>query len=249
MPNIYVHLLPDLVAESALAGASVVVMDVLRATTTLTCALAAGAGRVVVCLEVDEARRIAQSLEAERPLLGGERGGVRIEGFDLGNSPAEYTRETVGGRTLVFTTTNGTRAMLRCRQARQVLLGALVNRQAVLRALAGAEQIHLVCAGTRGEITREDALCAGALVAGVIEPAPASWQLNDQARLALAAWQSLAAGGIDAAQLAAALEQTQGGRNLRAEGLEADIPWAAQLDRFDLVPHYRPADSTVSALK
>ena len=167
MRHIHVHLLPDLVEENALTGATVVVMDVLRATTTLTCALAAGASGVIVCREVNEARQIADSLkleapDAQRPLLGGEREGIRIAGFDLGNSPAEYTREAVGGRTLVFTTTNGTRACLRCRQARRVLLGALVNRRAVLQALVGENQIHLMCAGTRGEITREDALCAGA---------------------------------------------------------------------------------------
>jgi 2-phosphosulfolactate phosphatase len=222
-------------------------MDVLRATTTLTYALAAGAARVIACLEVDEARRIAASLADQRPLLGGERGGVRIGGFDLGNSPSEYTRAAVGGRTLVFTTTNGTRAMLHCRQARQVLLGSMVNRQAVVRALAAEKNIHLVCAGTRGQITREDSLCAGALVAGVAQ-STSGWQLNDQARLVLDAWQVLAARGIHSGILAAELQDTQGGRNLLAEGLEADIPWAAQLDRFDLVPRFHPADSTVSIL-
>jgi 2-phosphosulfolactate phosphatase len=247
MPSINVHLLPDLVAEDALAGSAVVVMDVLRATTTLTYALAAGAAKVIACLEVDEARRIAASLADERPLLGGERGGLRIEGFDLGNSPSEYTPKSIGGRTLIFTTTNGTRAMLHCRQARQVLLGSLVNRQAVVQALSGEARIDLVCAGTRGQITREDALCAGALVAGMAQ-AGGGWQLNDQALLVLAAWQVLAARGVDSDLLSEELKDTQGGRNLLAEGLQADIPWAAQLDRFDLVPRFNPADSTISIL-
>ncbi|HEY5312100.1 MAG TPA: 2-phosphosulfolactate phosphatase, partial [Pirellulales bacterium] len=229
------------------AGSAVVVMDVLRATTTLAYALAAGAAKVIACLEVDEARRIAASLADERPLLGGERGGLRIEGFDLGNSPSEYTPEAVSGRTLVFTTTNGTRAMLHCRQARRVLLGSMVNRQAVVRALADEEKVDLVCAGTRGQITREDALCAGALVAGVAR-GDGGWQLNDQARLVLAAWQGLAARGGGSDLLAKELCDSQGGRNLLAEGLEADIPWAAQIDRFDLVPRFDPADSTVSVL-
>jgi 2-phosphosulfolactate phosphatase len=245
MPTVNVHLLPDLVAEEALAGSAVVVMDVLRATTTLTYALAAGAAKVIACLEIDEARRIAASLAGERPLLGGERGGLRIEGFDLGNSPSEYTPESIAGRTLVFTTTNGTRAMLHCRQARQVLLGSLVNRQAVVRALTDEARIDLVCAGTRGQITREDALCAGALVAGMAQIGGGR-QLNDQALLVLAAWHVLAAGGMDSDLLAEELKDTQGGRNLLAEGLQADIPWAARLDRFDLVPRFDPADSTIS---
>ena len=244
MSTLDVHLLPDLAAEDALAGATVVVMDVLRATSTLTYALAAGASRVIVCLEVDEAKQIAGKLASERPLLGGERGGLKIPGFDLGNSPSEYTPESVGGRTLVFTTTNGTRAMLRCRQARQVLLGSFVNRRAVLRALAAADKIHLVCAGTRGQITREDALCAGSLVAGLLESG-AEHQMNDEARLALAAWQAITADGIQPAALAQALHETQGGRNLIAEGLEADIAWCADLDRFDFAPRFSPSDSTI----
>ena len=97
-------------------------------------------------------------------ILGGERGGLPIPGFDLGNSPAEYTRERVAGKTVVFTTTNGTRAMQRCKQASRVLLGAFVNFSAVCRELGGVEQVVLVCAGTDGHVTREDTLFAGAVV-------------------------------------------------------------------------------------
>src|SRR5438067_13583166 len=105
MPNagqLDVYLLPDLVESAALAGEMVVVIDVLRATTTIIHALAAGAREVVPCLEIDEARGVAGRL-GKAAVLGGERGGVAIAGFDLGNSPAEYTRERVGGKTVVFT--------------------------------------------------------------------------------------------------------------------------------------------------
>src|SRR6266576_3326598 len=97
-----VYLLPALVEPAALAGKTVVVIDVLRATTTIVHALAAGAREVVPCLEVYEANRAATEL-GERAILGGERGGVPIPGFDLGYSPAEYTRERVGGKTIIFT--------------------------------------------------------------------------------------------------------------------------------------------------
>ena len=123
----------------------------------------------------------------ENVVLGGERQGVRIEGFDLGNSPTEYSPASVGGRTVVFTTTNGTRAMLRCRQAREVLLAAFANRSAVLAALAREQFVHIVCAGTGGFITREDTLVAGSLVAGLISGA-AEWELNDEAVIARDAW-------------------------------------------------------------
>src|SRR5258706_13920045 len=133
-----VYLLPALVEPAQLAGKTAVVIDVLRATTTIVHALAAGATQVIPCLEVDEARRIAAEL-GERAISGGERGGKQIPGFDLGNSPAEYSRERVAGKTVVFTTTNGTRAMLRCKAARRVLLGAFVNFSAVCRELVDSE--------------------------------------------------------------------------------------------------------------
>lgn len=247
MPTLHAHLLPALVPEEALAGSTVVVMDVLRATTTLTYAMAAGAARVLVCLEVEEAKQKAAAIASERPLLGGERGGLRIPGFDLGNSPSEYTRDTVGGRTLVCTTTNGTRAMLHCRHARQILLGALVNRAAVLQAISGETNIHLLCAGTRGQITREDTLCAGALVAGLIDKRT-DWQVNDEALLALDAWQLLASGGMDYAALERGLRNTQGGRNLQSVGLAEDIGWCAQLDRFEIAPRFNPADASIAPM-
>src|SRR5437773_10831626 len=99
MPNagqLDVYLVPDLVESAALAGKTAVVIDVLRATTTIVHALAAGAKEVVPCLEVEDARRIAKEV-GESAVLGGERGGLPIPGFDLGNSPAEYTRERVAG--------------------------------------------------------------------------------------------------------------------------------------------------------
>src|SRR3954447_24007137 len=126
MPRVFVHLLPALVEPETLRDQTVVVVDVLRATTTIVHALAAGARAVVPCLEVEEARQRAANLPAGSAVLGGERQGLRIEGFDLGNSPTEYTPERVAGKTVVFTTTNGTRAMLHARGARRVVLGSLV---------------------------------------------------------------------------------------------------------------------------
>src|ERR1041384_8191351 len=106
--TINVHLLPILVEPHELAGKLVVVIDVLRATTMIIHALAAGAKAVIPFLEVAGARELAERLPGQA-VLGGERGGNRIAGFDLGNSPLEYTPAAVGGKTLVFTTTNGTR--------------------------------------------------------------------------------------------------------------------------------------------
>ena len=205
-------------------------IDCLRATTTIWHAIASGAKDVVPCLEIDDARQRAASLPKGEAVLGGERQGIRIEGFDLGNSPSEYTRASVGGKTVVFTTTNGTRAMMRCRQARRVVMGALVNRRAVVSALRNESVIHIVCAGTRGEITGEAVLAAGAITSGIIHT-HGSWQRNDEARLALAAWQA-----VETKNLVNALHETHGGRNLVAEGFDADIATCARLDSMSVAP-------------
>ena len=107
-----VHLLPELANPHDLAGHTSIVIDTLRASTTITTALENGAEKIIPCLTVEEARQLAN----DRPgaLLGGERGGKPLPGFDFGNSPAEYEPNRVAGKTIVFTTTNGTKAMTRC---------------------------------------------------------------------------------------------------------------------------------------
>lgn len=255
-PQFNVHLLPELVPVDELAGSAVVVIDVLRATTTMAYALAAGARSIVPCLEVDEARRRRAEANGGDPvLLGGERGGLRIDGFDLGNSPAEYTPERVADHTIYFTTTNGTRALQRCTSAEKVLLGAFVNVSAVAIDLAAAPRVDLVCAGTRGQITRDDTLLAGLLIEKLQRRSPTPCQLNDQAALALDAWRGLGPPVSDLAvtgrphamdkiapleRLAEILAETQGGRDLAAVGLANDLLLAAAVDRFDLVPRFDP---------
>jgi 2-phosphosulfolactate phosphatase len=227
-----VYLLPALVESAELTGKRVVVVDVLRATTTIVHALAAGATEVVPCLEVEEAREIAAGI-GKQAVLGGERGGTQIPGFDLGNSPAEYSRERVAEKTVVFTTTNGTRAMLRCKAARRVLIGAFVNFSAVCRELAGDEPIALVCAGTDGHVTREDTLLAGAVVDDLVRSKRC--RLNDQAEIAADAWRTAVRFMTDR-PLGIMLRASRGGRNLIEIGQEFDIDLAAQIDKFDIVP-------------
>ena len=183
-----VHLLPGLVTPEELAGSMVVVVDILRATTTIVHALAAEAARVIPLLEIEEAERLRSKLGATA-VAGGERGGKKIPGFELGNSPAEYTPAVVKGKTVVFTTTNGTRAMQMCRQAKRVLLGSFANFSAVCRELGklatnstAVETIDILCAGTDGQITREDVLFAGAVIDDLGRTL--SFKTNDQADIA-----------------------------------------------------------------
>lgn len=235
-PPLFVHLLPTWIPIGSLVGGVAVVIDVLRASTTILHALQAGCESVIPCLEVEAARALARSLPLGEALLGGERGGQPIPGFDLGNAPEEYTSERCRGRTLVFTTTNGTRAIHACVDADEVYLGGFVNLAAIARLierhLSGdrPQPVHLVCAGTDGQISFEDTLFAGALCRAVAyfqdQATPAG---NDNALLAQAA----APRAYD--QLPGLLRQGAGGRNLIEIGRAADIDRAAQVDRFDLV--------------
>jgi 2-phosphosulfolactate phosphatase len=240
-----VYFLPELTTAENLAGKTVVVIDVLRATTTIAHALAAGARQVFVCETVDEARELAATLPGS--LLGGERGGVRIEGFDLGNSPTEYAPEVVRGKTVIFTTTNGTRAMRVAGQARQLLLGAFVNFSAVCDALrrepAISGAIVLLCAGTDRQVTREDVLFAGAVTDELCRAG--GFRINDQAAIAADAWRVAARDLRGAAPLAETLRETRGGQNLIDLGLERDIAIAADIDRLTHVPRVDTANWSV----
>lgn len=243
-----VHALPRLVSLEHMRGDVVVVIDVLRASTTIIHALAAGATHVIACQEVDQARAEAAAFAPGEVVLGGERGGLRIEGFDLGNSPTDYTPDRVVGRTVVFTTTNGTRAMQQCRQAARVYIGAIVNAAAVVRRLAGSERIHLLCAGTEGHPSEDDLLVAGLLVAR-LQRGETRYKLNAQAMAVSERWRQTFAtlDTLRPERLAEQLRDSRGGRNVVRLGLEADILTAAALDRFDIVPELDPNTMCIQA--
>jgi 2-phosphosulfolactate phosphatase len=239
--SVAVHFLSAHVSPDDLAGCDVVVIDVLRASTTITHALAAGATCVIPCREVEDAMRTASGLPSGTAILGGERGGLPIEGFQLGNSPTEYTRDSVGGKTVVFTTTNGTLALMQCKQAARVFVGCFVNLSAVVGRPTGERPIHLLCAGTQGQVTREDVLCAGAMAERLLESAEEAATVNDEARIAVDTWRAAVPRGIGPAnaltgELGRAMRQSEGGRNLLAIGMEHDIDSAADVDRFSIVP-------------
>lgn len=227
-----VALVPQLASREMLAGRVAVVVDVLRATTTMVAALAAGCDAIVPCLEIDDAKRTAAKLNATRVILGGERGGEPVPGFDLGNSPLEYTAAACKGATLVMTTTNGTRAALRAAEAARVLIGAFANYSAVCEQLRlDSRPVTIVCAGERGEPSLEDTVFAGALVDYLCDSGDAS--LDDSARLA---WDVFENHGR---VLDGALAIGRGGSHLIELGYAVDVAYAAVVDRFALVPELR----------
>src|SRR5881227_2544012 len=150
-------------AEDAAAGVGIVV-DVLRASSTIAQALAAGYSRVLCCAEIEEARALRASLPGS--IVGGERNAVRIDGFDVGASPREMLEPRA--ETLILSTTNGTRAILAAAERCDVVvLGSLLNLDAVARAAAAAHDVAVLCAGYKGGFAFDDAYCAGRIVAAL----------------------------------------------------------------------------------
>jgi 2-phosphosulfolactate phosphatase len=230
--EVLVHLLPELARPERLAGGVAVVIDVLRATTTIVHALAAGCCAVRPCAEVEEARRLAGQMRAGKVVLAGERDGLPLPGFDAGNSPGEFTAARCRGCTLVLTTTNGTKALLRAASAERALVAAFVNFSAVCEQLRQeARPIHVLCAGNCGEVALEDALLAGALVDRLCDGG--ELRLNDGARLA---WDCYEHHGR---VLDGAMALSSGGARLCELGYDDDVRAASRVDQFALVPEVR----------
>jgi 2-phosphosulfolactate phosphatase len=203
-----------------------VVLDVLRAATSLSEAAAAGAARILMAESPEQA--LAWRAALPPPVrLGGERGSVRVPGFDHGNSPAEYRAPALRGALLVFSSTNGSRVARRS-GGRRVLMGSFVNAAAVERALRACAAARLVCAGQDGRFALEDAACAGLLAARLARQGA---QLDDAGRAA----QSLAPG--DARVVGTLLRGCEHGRALRSmgAGFARDVDRCAELDALEVV--------------
>jgi 2-phosphosulfolactate phosphatase len=225
--NVDVLLLPkDFTA--AHAETAVVVFDVLRATTTIAAALAAGAREVRVFGSLDDARVAAASAPQPR-LLCGEHRCLPPAGFDLGNSPGAFTADAVAGRTIYLSTTNGTRALVAARAARHLFTGALVNAAAVAAQLhALGRDVTLLSAGTDGAVAAEDLLGCGA----VIDELRRLTSVNVASDSALVADELFVARRGD---LLGTLLQTRGGRNVVAAGLRDDVRFCAALNTVPIV--------------
>ena len=212
-------------------GATAVVVDVVRATTTIVEALANGAEAVYPVETPEDAVRLANSLGRDRALVCGERKGLKVDGFDLGNSPREYGEAAVAGRDLVFTTTNGTRAFLAVAEAGRVVSASFPNLSAAARAVADSARVIVLCAGRSDRFSMDDALCAGYLVRRIVGLSRDSVEYNDAARAA--------AGMADTHSIDAAfLERTAAGHALVEVGLSQDLPICADVDRHALTPRY-----------
>ena len=218
------------------AGRTVAVIDVLRASTTIAVAVANGARNVIPFDSSEEAVLRSKSFERRDVLLAGERKMRPIPGFDLGNSPGEFAREAVEGKTILFATTNGTVALVGVQGAKEVVVGSYVNFTAVLAALRTAARagndISIICAGRDRQFALEDSACAGRF-ARHLSRRLTGVEVNDAARACILIARKY---GDDVDRL---FQDSSHGRALADAGFGADLAVCAALDKYPVVPVYQ----------
>jgi 2-phosphosulfolactate phosphatase len=221
----------DDIKREKIKGKSVVVVDMLRATSVITTAINNGCTRVIPVLTVDEALEIADK-NREKYILGGERKALKIEGFDCANSPLEYKKDVVENKTLVMTTSNGTRAITGCIEAKHILIGALINAEAVAEKLIGlGEDIVIVNAGTGGEFSMDDFICSGYIVDCIIK-GKRDVELSDVAKTSNYIYRKNP-------NIISFIQDASHYKRIKELSLDRDLEYCCRKDIIDVVPEYR----------
>ena len=234
MNNLETLFIPEEIKNVELAGKLVVIIDILRASSTIVTALANGCRGFIPILSPDKAKEKAQEFEKERILLGGEREGIKIEGFNLGNSPREYKREAVKGKTIIFSTTNGVKTLEMVKGAHRIIIGSFLNLQAVCDYCTDYKgDILIICAGRKGRFSLEDTACAGMMVNSLRDVFPGDYQEVDANLTAQLLYVKF---GNNILEI---LGKSQHGRYLESIGLGEDLKFCSQLDLFHIVPIFK----------
>ncbi|NMA96216.1 MAG: 2-phosphosulfolactate phosphatase [Clostridiales bacterium] len=216
-----------------------VVIDVLRATSTIITALYNGCKEVIPMAEIEEAVKISKNYEKDTFILGGERNSEKIEGFHLSNSPGEFSREQVEDKTVLITTTNGTRAITKAAYAKEVVLASFINITAICDYVAALGQdVAIVCAGTFGQFSADDVLVAGALIHGLYNK-NIPIELDDLGMTAKFMYEH------SKNDIHGVLSQTSHYSTLKELGLERDLEDCLRLDTAPIIPIY--SDGVVRA--
>ena len=212
-----------------LEGKTAVVIDVLRATTVIATALYHGATAIVPAESEKQARQIFDQYSTGKALLAGERNAMKIEGFHLGNSPLEYQRKNIAGQTIILSTTNGTRALKQSITAGETIAASFVNITAVANYLANkSNNIVIICSGTAGKFSLDDALCAGMLISLISDRCQV--KTDDLGSLVLQFY------GSETGNIADKLQNCFHLKYLQANGYQQDIDYCLQPDQLDVVP-------------
>jgi 2-phosphosulfolactate phosphatase len=234
MNNLEVVFTPEEIKNRRLSDKLIVVIDVLRASSTIITALAYGCRGLVPILSPEQAKEKAQQFKKEEVLLGGEREGRKIKGFDLGNSPREYQKEIVEDRIIIFSTTNGVKTLERVRGAFRIIIASFLNLQATFNYCFKFQgDILLACAGKEGYFSLEDTVCAGMLINSLRDIYSDTCQEVDANLTAQVLYKKF---GNNILEM---LRKSQHGRYLESIGLRKDLEFCSQLDIFNIVPIFR----------
>jgi 2-phosphosulfolactate phosphatase len=229
--HIELFLTPVPLARTKLEHKTAVVIDVLRSSTSICAALRSGAKGVIPMAGPGEAAEMWSKLGSDNAVLAGERGGVKIENFNYGNSPTEFTKETVGDKFVVMTTTNGTGIFAKTNGAALILSGAIVNISKVSEKVAMAGQdVVVICSGLEGGFSIEDTVCGGMLIHQLITVHKLEVTLNDAASLALLLYRT------NKTAIRQAIQQGEHGKILASLGFAADVEIATEIDSLPVVP-------------
>lgn len=225
MKNISVCLSPELIHLFDLENKTVVVVDILRATSTITTAFAHGIKKVKPMDDLEKCRK----LKDEGYIIAAERGGQMVDGFDFGNSPFSYMNPEMKGNKIAFTTTNGTLAIQKSLKASHIIIGSFLNLSAVAQKIKGLNKdVVIHCAGWKGSVNTEDTLFAGALIEKVIE----DFEYNtDDATLAHNLFIQ------HQSDLRELVFQSAHAQRLQKFGIRKDIEFCMQKDEYDVVPY------------
>ncbi len=223
-------LTPLMVEELYFAGRIAVVIDVLRATTTITTAIMNGAKEIVPVGSLDFSKIASASSFGGRTMRGGEKNSKKIEGFDLGNSPFEYVETVVKGKSIVFFTTNGSKAIVKTKYGSGTLICSFLNVSKVAEVLVNlGKEYDIVCSGRHGDFSLEDTVCAGMLISELLK-LKNDLTLSDASKVALNLYEKY---GSDLRSLFGVSEH---GKILETEGFIEDLEYCAQTNITDIVP-------------
>jgi len=221
------------VQEKELKGRVVVVVDAFRATTTILTALHNGCRELIPVEDIEEAISYSRNYDKSAYLLAGERNIHKIEGFDLSNSPSDYMRETVEGRTIIMTTTNGTKAIKKASEAKEVIIAGFVNVEAAASHIISInEGIAFVCAGTDGKFSLEDILAVGAVISE-LKSAGAETELDDLGLVCVHMYE------MYKSDIKKFLKDTIHFKRLIGEKLESDIDFCLNVNSIPTVGIYK----------
>ncbi len=224
---------PSAVEELYFSDKTVVVIDVLRATTTIVTALENGAKEIIPVHSIEFAMKASSSMFGGQTLIGGERNTKKIDGFNLGNSPLEYTAENIAGKSVILFTTNGSKAIVKTKYSKATLIGSFLNAQSIAEHLAGLNEdaVEIVCSGANGLFCIEDTVCAGLIVREICKLKP-DVVLTDGARAAVDL------SGLVLNDIYKMLVNSDHGKLLMANGFEKDITYCSRLNVSTILPEY-----------